>query len=164
MQQLADKRTVGASTPALLALRRLGALAVLAGGAVHLQQYLGADYYSIPTIGPLFLLNAIASAIVAFALLAPLERLLAGRKSDLAVALLALCGVAIAIGALVALFVSESASLFGFSESGYRTPIIIAIVVEVAAVALLSPVAALGLRRASSDSFERRPTHRGVTA
>jgi hypothetical protein len=62
----------------LRAIRLLGALAVLATGAVHLQQYLGADYKAIPTIGPLFLLNAIASGIVGVSLLLPIDRALAG--------------------------------------------------------------------------------------
>ena len=37
-------------------MRVLGALALLAVGAVHLQQYAGGGYDAIPTIGPLFLL------------------------------------------------------------------------------------------------------------
>src|SRR5437763_4917040 len=40
----------------LRSMRFLGALALLAVGAVHLQQYIAADYRAIPTIGPLFLL------------------------------------------------------------------------------------------------------------
>jgi hypothetical protein len=35
------------------------------------------------------------------------------------------------------LFVSESTSLFNFHENGYRTPIVLAIVAEAAATALL---------------------------
>ncbi len=38
-------------------MRFFGVLAVLAMGAVHLQQYIGADYRTIPTIGTLFLLT-----------------------------------------------------------------------------------------------------------
>jgi hypothetical protein len=164
MQPVTDSRIPGPEGRALRTIRRLGALAVLAIGAVHLQQYLGADYRSIPTIGPLFLLNAIGSAIVAIALFAPLERLPARRSADRAVALFALLGIAIAVGSLVALFISESGSLFGFSETGYRTAIIIAIVAEVAAVVLLSPVAALGLRRSSARPVERGTTARGRPA
>ena len=40
----------------LRSMRFLGALALLAVGAVHLQQYIAADYRAIPTVGPLFLL------------------------------------------------------------------------------------------------------------
>ena len=53
----------------LRAMRLFGALAILAVGAVHLQQYIGADYRAIPTIGTLFLLNAIVSAVVGIGLL-----------------------------------------------------------------------------------------------
>lgn len=130
-------------------MRPLGALALLAVGAVHLQQYIGEDYSKIPTIGPLFLLNAIAAGLVALGLLSPTRRLVGDRRAHGAVAALALAGVAIAVGALVALFISESSSLFGFSESGYRAAVVIAIVAEVTTTALLAPVAAVSLRARS---------------
>jgi hypothetical protein len=131
--------------------RRVGALALLVVGAVHLQQYFGADYSVLPTIGPLFLLNAVGCALVGFALLAPVHRLLSDRGADLAVGLLAALGVTIALGSLVALYISETGTLFGFAEDGYGTAIVIAIVAEVATVLLLGPVAAVSLRRASAD-------------
>jgi hypothetical protein len=130
--------------------RRVGALALLAVGAVHLQQYLGADYNVLPTIGPLFLLNALGSAVVGLALLAPLHRLVTDRRADLAVGLLAGAGVTIALGSLVALYISETGILFGFTENGYGTPVVIAIVAEAATVLLLAPVAVISVRRAGS--------------
>jgi hypothetical protein len=135
----------------LRTLRRLGAIAILAVGAVHLREYFGADYRSVPTIGPLFLLNAISSAVVAIGLLAPLERILHGRRAELTSGLLASAGVAIAAGSLIALFISESGKLFGFSETGYGTAIVLAIIAEALAVVLLTPVAVTGLKRAASD-------------
>jgi hypothetical protein len=140
-------------------MRILGALALLAVGAVHLQQYLGAGYRMIPTIGPLFLLNAIGSAIVGLALVLPLERRLPGRIGNGAVAALATAAVLIALGSLIALFVSESGSLFGFSESGYRTAIVIAIVAEAATIVLLVPVAVWFARALSRG---RQPTTRST--
>ncbi len=134
----------------LRAMRFFGALAILAVGAVHLQQYIGADYRTIPTIGTLFLLNAIASAMVGLGLLAPIKRISPTGRADTAIAVLALA----AVGSLVALFVSESGDLFGFTESGYRTPIVVAIVAEAAAVALLGPVATVSLVRAISNRRE----------
>lgn len=148
----------------LRATRVLGALAILAVGAVHLQQYLGADYAAVPTIGPLFLANAIGSGIVGVALLLPLERLLAAPKAHVALAGLAMGAVAIAIGSLVALFVSESGSLFGFSETGYRAVIVIAIGAETATVMLLGPVAAVSITRAVAcrrEASSRRRNARG---
>jgi len=59
--------------------------------------------------------------------------------------------VAIAAGSLIALFVSENTTLFGFSETGYRTVIVLAIIVEALAVVLLAPVAAVRLKRAASS-------------
>jgi hypothetical protein len=117
---------------------------------VHLQQYLG-DYQSIPTIGPLFLLNAIGSFVIAVGLLIPIERRLRPGRGELAVALLALGGVAIAIGSLIGLYIAETGTLFGFSEGTLETPMWIAIVAEVATVALLAPVAIASLASGSSE-------------
>jgi hypothetical protein len=144
----------------LKTMRRLGAIALLVVGAVHLQQYIGNDYSVLPTIGPLFLLNAIGAGIVAILLLAPIERMLGDRQADLAAGLLATAALAIAIGSLVALFVAESQPLFGFMEDGYDTPILIAIASEALTVILLAPVAVANLRRASTG--ERAPRSQGA--
>src|SRR6201999_454502 len=121
------------------AARLLGALSLLGVGAVHLQQYI-TGYSAVPTIGTLFLLNAISAGLVGFALLLPLRWMLGANRGDGAVGALALAGVAIAVGSLVALFISETGTLFGFSEGGYDAPIVIAIVTEAIAALLLTPV------------------------
>jgi hypothetical protein len=145
--------------------RVLGALAIVAVGAIHLQQYIGADYRTIPTIGRLFLLNAIASGIVGIGLLAPIRRVSAPRVADTVIGMLALAAVAIAIGSLVALFISESGGLFGFTESGYRAPIVVAIIAEAATIALLGPVATASLARAVSRRRDpTTPAHRPRSA
>jgi hypothetical protein len=41
--------------------------------------------------------------------------------------------------------------LFGFSETGYGTAIVLAIIAEALAVVLLTPVAVVSLKRAASD-------------
>ena len=128
----------------LQVMRRVGAMAILVMGAVHFQQYLGA-YQFIPTIGPLFLLNAIGSAVIALGLLLPLERWLRERRGEVAVGLLALGGVATALGALGSLYIAETATLFGFSEGTLDTVMWVAIVSEAVAVALLAPVAVANL-------------------
>jgi hypothetical protein len=120
--------------------RWLGAVAILATGAIHLQQYIVEDFRGIPTIQVLFLLNAIGSGVVGFLLLAPLDRVLPARWADAAVALLAAVGLTIAIGSLVALIISENGSLFGLRASRYSTPAVLATVAESAAVLCLTPV------------------------
>jgi hypothetical protein len=121
-----------------LAARFLGALSLLAVGAVHLQQY---DYlYStIPTIGTLFLLNFIGATALGLALLAPVERML-GRLGELVLAVLSLSGIGLAASAFVFLLISERTPLFGFMEPGYDPPAIMA-----ARVAEIVTVVALGL-------------------
>jgi hypothetical protein len=114
----------------------LGAAAVLATGVLHIQQYYGQNYSTIPTIGTLFFLNFVSAVVVAIGLVAPLGRV-AGRYTDAIRALFAVGGIGIAVGSLVGLFVSESGGLFGFMENGYRTAIVLAIVAEVAATVFL---------------------------
>jgi hypothetical protein len=100
-----------------LSLRVLGALSVLAVGAVHLQQYVSL-YSTIPTIGTLFVLNFVGATVIGLGLLAPVERVL-GRLGGATVALLALAGIALAATAFVFLLISEHTPLFGFMEPGY---------------------------------------------
>src|SRR3954464_1288124 len=130
----------------------LGALAVLATGAVHIQQYYGNDYSTVPTIGTLFFLNFVSAVVIAAGLVAPLGRV-AGRYADSIRALFAVGGIGLAVLSLVSLLVSESSSLFGFTENGYRTPTVLAIVAEAAAVVfLLIFLAAAGTGRAAKST------------
>jgi hypothetical protein len=101
-----------------LAVRALGALAVLAVGAIHLYEY-DKLYSTIPTIGTLFVLNFAGGTAIGLGLLAPLERLLGRRVGAAALALLALAGIGLAATALVFLTIAEQTPLFGFMEPGY---------------------------------------------
>ena len=133
------EHVVGRARPhwSWLVARFLGALAVLAMGAVHLQQYASA-YEHIPTIGTLFVVNFAAATAIGVALLAPIEHL-AGRWSGPVVALVAAAGIGLSAGTLVVLLVSERTPLFGFQESGYApTAIAFSKAVEAAAVVLLA--------------------------
>lgn len=115
---------------------RLGALSVLAIGADHIEQYYVQNYSTVPTIGTLFLLNFISSIVVAVALVIPSRRI-AGRFAVPLRRIFALGGIGVAAGSLAALLISETTSLFGFMENGYRTAIVLSIVAEVAALAFL---------------------------
>src|SRR5204862_7622569 len=108
----------------------LGALAVLATGIDHIQQYYAQNYSTVPTIGTLFFLNFVSAVLVAAGLVAPLGRV-AGRYADAVRATFAVAGIGIAVGSRVGLFVSEWSGLFGFVAPGYRTAIVLAIVGEV---------------------------------
>jgi hypothetical protein len=116
--------------------RYLGAAALLGVGIVHLQQYLGAHYSAIPTIGTLFALNFASALVIAAGLVSPIERVFP-QRGRLLHSLLALGGIGVAVGSLVALVISEHTPLFGFMESGYRGAIVVAIALEVAATVLL---------------------------
>ena len=70
----------------------VGAVAVLATGADHLEQYTVNQFSTVPTIGPLFLLNFIAATLVGVGLLLPFG-LLVPRFADVIRAGLALAGL-----------------------------------------------------------------------
>ena len=118
------------------ASRYLGALAVLATGVAHIEQYAVDNYSTVPTIGTLFLLNFIAAVVIAVGLVVPLGRI-AGRYADAVRAVIAVAGIGLGVLSLVALFVSETSGLFGFVEHGYRMAIVSAIVAEAAAAVFL---------------------------
>ncbi len=112
------------------ALKLAAAAALLVGGLVHLQLYFAA-YRAYPdaNLGRSFLVNAIGSGCVAAALAVRRERWVA------------LLGVAVAGGTLVAFFVTRTSDrLFGFEEKGLQPApqATIALVVEIAAIVLLA--------------------------
>jgi len=120
-----------------LAVRALGALAVLAVGAVHLQQYLQL-YSAIPTIGTLFVLNFAGATIVGLALLAPVDRLAGRRWGGIALAALALAAIGLAATSFAFLSIAEHTPLFGFMEPGYDpTAILASRIAEIATIVLL---------------------------
>lgn len=125
------------SSVGLRVARYVGALALLAVGLDHIEQFYVDSYWAIPTIGTLFALNFASATLVAVGITTPIERL-AGRWGKRLLALLALSGIGIAAGSLAGLLVSEGSGLFGFREIGYRTPIVVSIVLEVATVLLLA--------------------------
>lgn len=109
--------------------RYLGAVSILVVGAIHAQQYYDAYFSFVPTIGTLFLLSFVGSAVVGVTLIAPVRRL--GRGiGDVILVLAALGAVGIAFGSLVSLLVSEYTPLFGFMESGYRLAIVLTLVFD----------------------------------
>ena len=115
---------------------------LLAIGAVHLQQYIVRYYRVIPAIGPLFLLNFIAATVLGLYFLVP-ARARVSRVRLFADTTLALSGMGVAAGGLLALIISEHAPLFGFMEHGYRFAIVFTIASEVVAILALGIFLAL---------------------
>jgi hypothetical protein len=132
-----DPRVIATETA-----RYLGAVSILSVGAVHAQQYYYAYFSVVPTIGTLFLLSFIGSAVVGVGLFAPV-RLLGRRVGDLLLALAALGAIGIALGTLVSLLVSEYTPLFGFMESGYRLAVDLTLLFDVLTIAFLGAFLAL---------------------
>jgi hypothetical protein len=135
--------------------RHLGAVSVLAVGVVHAQQYYGAYFSAVPTIGTLFLLSFVGSGVTGAVLMAPVRRL--GRRAGNAILVAAALGaIAVAVGSLAALLISEHTPIFGFMESGYRPAIVLTLVFDGLTTAFLGVFLATMARR-------RRP-HRLTTS
>src|SRR3954465_4966800 len=123
-------------------MRYLGAVAVLAVGVDHIEQYYVDYYRAVPTIGALSMLAFISATAIAVGLMLPLGRL-TRRFGDLLFRLLAFAGIGIAGGTLAGRLASRNGGLFGFTEVRYRSAIVVSIVFDVAAVAFLSAFLAL---------------------
>ncbi|HYX77226.1 MAG TPA: hypothetical protein VE757_08625, partial [Gaiellaceae bacterium] len=139
--------------------RYLGAVSILLVGAVHAQQYYDAYFSVVPTIGTLFLLSFIGSAVVGAVLLAPVRRM-GPNLGDLILVLAALGAIGIALGSLASLLWSEYMPLFGFMESGYRLAVVLALIFDVLTTVFLGVfVVAVAFERrelAASPPKERR--------
>jgi hypothetical protein len=119
-----------------------GAAALAGEATVHVQQYFTL-FHEVRWIGPLFLANAVACAVVIAGLAHP-------RTRDLA----ALAGIATSAVALAGLIVSYGQGLFGWREAGFRPIIELTVIFELAAVVLLSAaLAAAAQRRAGAPSM-----------
>jgi predicted lipoprotein with Yx(FWY)xxD motif len=121
----------GASLPRRSLYGIAGAALLVASGAIHLDLYL-TGYNSIPTIGPLFLLQIISAFLLAVTI--PLTGL------RLAYA----AGALFALGVLGGYLLSLKVGLFGFTEVR-TTAGIVAAIIDVAAFAVLGAGAVSGL-------------------
>ncbi len=108
-----------------------GAALLIASGSIHLDLYL-TGYRSIPTIGPLFLLQVIAAFALAVAI--PVTRHW----------LAAAAGAGFAISTLGGYLLSLKVGLFGFTEVR-TTAGIVAGIIDVAAFAVLAVAVAIAL-------------------
>lgn len=118
-------------------LRYVAVALVLAVGAVHYQQYIEI-LNEVETVGVLFLLNAAGAAAIAVSLL---------WNDGTLRTLGAIGGIALSVGSLVSILIARGGGLFGYQEPDWRTAVVIAVVVEVAALPALIGYLALGRRR-----------------
>jgi plastocyanin len=132
----------GSGRPQFL-LRAAGAVLLAATGVIHLHLYL-TGYRSIPTIGPLFLLQVIASFVLAIAVAVSGNRLVAA------------AGAVFSVSTLGGYVLSIWVGLFGFQETR-TTWGIVAGVIEVAAFGVLAAVALMPTPRQAQPGAHARP-------
>ena len=108
-------------------LKLAAAVLLLVVGIVHIQQY-ASFIKDVPTIGPLFALNGFGAGALCV-MLATRGRLLA-----------ALGGIGLCAGSLVSIAISRyaAAGFFSYREPTLRTPVLIAVVAELIAIAVLA--------------------------
>jgi hypothetical protein len=111
---------------ALVLAYATGAAALAGIGAVHIQEYVTTMHF-VRWIGPLFLANAAACAVIIVGLAFRRTRQLA-----------ALGGVLIAALTLAGLVVSYGQGLFGWHEAGFRTSIALDVITTVVATIALT--------------------------
>lgn len=116
-------------------VRLCAALLLLAGGAVHYELWTS-GYRYIPTIGPLFMTNFIASIGLAAAVVM-------SRR-----AIVAFAGIAFAAGSLAALVLSRTVGVFGFTETIWTIEAFQTLLSEVGAIVVLAAAMILQLRSA----------------
>ena len=104
--------------------RLLAAAFLLAGGIVHLNLWNG-GYRYIPRIGPLFLANFVGSIALAVAVVV-------SRRVGISLA-----GIAFATGSLVALILSRTVGLFGFTEMIWTPDAVKTLATELGAITTL---------------------------
>ena len=104
--------------------RWFAAALLLAGGIVHFELWQG-GYRNIPKIGPLFMANFVGSIALAAAFIA-------SRRASVALA-----GIAFAAGSLVALVLSRTVGVFGFTEAIWTTQAMKTLVTEVGVIVTL---------------------------
>jgi len=98
---------------------------VLVGGAVHLDLW-RSGYRGIEYIGPLFVANVAVSALLVLALLV--------RPN----AKVALAGIAFSVGSLVALVLSRTTGLLGFTERAWTDMAVQATTAEIGAIVAIA--------------------------
>lgn len=115
------RRHVAATSPTAWVLRATAAIPVAIGGFVHLELYTSGGYQDIPVVGPMFLVNIVASALIVLAVLA--------RPSTWVL----LAGLALALGSLVGLVAAHTVGIAGFTEASLGGDQVVAILSETAA-------------------------------
>jgi hypothetical protein len=108
-------------------------------------------------------LNFIAATIIGVGLLLPVSRITKRFAVPLR-ALLAVGGIGLGVTSLIGLWISETWSLFGFTDYGFRPTIVVAIAAEVTAIVGLTAYLALAGVRIDSAFTGRARRHRAAVS
>jgi hypothetical protein len=122
--------------------RSLAAVLLLAGGIVHFNLWKN-GYRDIPNIGPLFMANFVGSIALAAAVMA-------SRRAGVAVV-----GITFAAGSLVALVLSRTVGVFGFTEMIWTSDALKTLAAELGAIVALGCALVMQRRTALHQQLAR---------
>ncbi|MBE7186679.1 hypothetical protein [Jatrophihabitans endophyticus] len=126
----------GVRVTVLAVLRLAGAGLLATNAGIHADLW-NLGYRSIPTIGPLFLLDVIAASVLTLAVLGAPRRLLW---------VVAATGALLEVGTVAGLYLATKHSLFGFTESTRAYLYGQSVWTEIAGTVVLAVLAALARR------------------
>jgi hypothetical protein len=127
--------------------RLAAATFVLAGGYIHFDLWRD-GYRAIEYIGPLFVANAVVSVLLVVALLL---------RPD---ARVVVAGVVFSVGSLIALGLSRTIGLLGFTERGWSDMAVQATTAEIGAIVAIALVAVARRRPTPALVLDKAGAHR----
>lgn len=133
-------------TAAFVGLRVLGAGLLGVNAGIHAYLW-DSGYRTIPTIGPLFVLDVIGASLLVLTVLLSPRRFLP---------IIAAAGAVLELGTAGGLWLATQHSLFGFMESSRATLYQQSLVTELAGAVVLAVLAGLALHNARGGASTRR--------
>jgi hypothetical protein len=144
MTTTTERQTMPRNRAAAWVLYIVDAGLLVASGIIHVHLW-DVAYRHVATLGPLFLVQAVAMFVIAIGILAT--------RHVLAV----IAGIGLAAGTILGFILARTVGIFGFKlpfSSGLANTVLI---IEIVAVVLLAVTAALILRRQGWSALTARP-------
>jgi hypothetical protein len=134
-----ERKAVTSGRPAIWGLAVVDAGLLIASGAIHLHLW-DIAYRSVPTLGPLFLVQACSALVIGLAVLVTRHILAVG------------AGLALCAGTIVGFILARTVGIFGFHLTFSSGLANVVLVIEILAIIALAITGALLLRGRGSGA------------